>query len=173
MEPRLDGGWRIRIVPEDRPHYALADVRLDGNAWFGSPCEDGGSTDEEHIWTSPIWFEAMGPVDADADGYTDAEGDCDDTSPFVSPAAAEACSSPDADHDCDGSLSQDDPDCAEDTAGPQPQDTGLQPDSSSGVSMRDPEARGGKATCSSLPADATLKWMMGSILLAALRRRRA
>ncbi len=42
-------------------------------------------------------------ADADGDGYTIAQGDCDDADPAVNPGAAEDCATP-ADDNCDGST---------------------------------------------------------------------
>ena len=44
------------------------------------------------------------PVDADGDGYTEAEGDCDDADAAVNPGAAEVCNG--ADDDCDGDIDE-------------------------------------------------------------------
>ncbi len=42
-------------------------------------------------------------VDADGDGYSGSQGDCDDADPSVNPGATEDCSTP-ADDNCDGST---------------------------------------------------------------------
>ena len=112
-------------------------------------------------------------MDGDGDGYTTADGDCDDTNPFVNPAAAEACRTPDADHDCDGILSQDDSDCVEDTSDPQTEDTGQTGEESNGLGMEDAERRAGKATCSTVGGESKLSWVVGSMLFIAARRRRS
>ena len=117
MVPVAKGVWRIRIPPADLPDHVLADVHIDGASWFVEGCLDGGESTVEHLWSSPIWFEVATSPDADADGFTVAEGDCEDENPFVYPGAPEACATPDADNDCDGLVSADDPDCAEDTGG--------------------------------------------------------
>jgi hypothetical protein len=41
-------------------------------------------------------------ADSDADGWTTAEGDCDDGNAFVNPGEAETCDDANADEDCDG-----------------------------------------------------------------------
>ena len=49
-------------------------------------------------------------LDDDGDGYTEVEGDCDDTHPWVHPAAEEHCED-DVDNDCDGAVDYQDNDC--------------------------------------------------------------
>ena len=108
------GEWSLTIPFEELPAYLLVDVAIDGELWFDTPCDDGGVNDVEHIWTSPTWIVSTVADDADDDGFSETDGDCDDTNPFVYPGAPEACLIPGADHDCDGIRSGADPDC-EDT----------------------------------------------------------
>jgi len=49
------------------------------------------------------------PVDADGDGYTESEGDCDDGNADVNPGAAEVCDDVGVDEDCNGLADDDDP----------------------------------------------------------------
>ena len=42
------------------------------------------------------------PEDIDGDGYSVADGDCDDDNPAANPAAAEVCDEGDVDEDCNG-----------------------------------------------------------------------
>ncbi|MBW2258423.1 MAG: hypothetical protein JRI25_28040, partial [Deltaproteobacteria bacterium] len=55
--------------------------------------------------------------DADGDGFSPCDGDCDDTRSAVNPGAVEVCDD-DLDGDCDGNADADDPDCDE----PEPED---------------------------------------------------
>ena len=54
-------------------------------------------------------------IDADDDGFTVADGDCDDSNPTVYPGAEEICDG--LDSDCDGLLPVDDPDTDQDDDG--------------------------------------------------------
>jgi hypothetical protein len=46
--------------------------------------------------------------DADGDGYTPCQGDCDDTNPRVNPGAEEICDGVNRlDNDCDGLIDED------------------------------------------------------------------
>ena len=49
-------------------------------------------------------------LDGDGDGYTEDQGDCDDTNQWVNPGAAENCANG-IDDDCDGATDNQDPDC--------------------------------------------------------------
>ena len=73
----------------------LHEVRITdtGNGETGSP---GTETGEPHTETG----EPEPVVDLDGDGYSPADGDCDDTKPTVHPGAAEWCDG--VDNDCNG-----------------------------------------------------------------------
>lgn len=53
--------------------------------------------------------------DLDGDGYTEAEGDCDEANPTVNPGAQEICDDQDVDEDCDGVADNDDDDAQGET----------------------------------------------------------
>ncbi len=113
MVPEGEGRWTAVLPWAEQPPYLYADLAVDGAAWWGEAgidCEDGGETDEEHVWLSPSWIEEGAP-DLDGDGVSWADGDCDDGDPEVSPRAPEDCATP-RDEDCDGAGGADDPDCA-------------------------------------------------------------
>jgi len=66
-------------------------IDLDGLAWNG--CEVGSSS-----------------LDNDGDGWSPAQGDCNDNNTQVHPGATEICNNG-IDDDCDGLLDSNDPDC--------------------------------------------------------------
>ena len=110
------GGFSLLLAPEDVPAWAYPELALDGEDWYGSGgCSDGGEDREERIWLSPTWFETT-EADLDGDGFSWAEGDCDDGNASIHPGAQEDCTSG-VDEDCDGDVDGDDADC-------QPADTG-------------------------------------------------
>ena len=49
---------------------------------------------------------SLNPDDADGDGVTSCDGDCDDSNPSVLPSATEICN--EIDDDCDGLLNEED-----------------------------------------------------------------
>jgi len=53
------------------------------------------------------------PGDADGDGYSVLDGDCDDADPQIHPGADEVCDPLDRDEDCDGGADDDDPEGAQ------------------------------------------------------------
>lgn len=59
-----------------------------------------------HWWLLPLVFVLPGQegcqTDEDGDGYTAADGDCDDTNATVYPGAPELCDG--IDNDCDGNV---------------------------------------------------------------------
>jgi len=78
LQDRGDGVYGADGVPPEAWLHAL--VRLDGEGWWGDPCDDGGADAEERIWLSPTWFEvrAVEPVEDTGDtGDTASGGDSD------------------------------------------------------------------------------------------------
>jgi hypothetical protein len=55
---------------------------------------------------------AHAPEDADGDGWSVDDGDCDDGDPLVHPGAPERCDDADRDEDCDGAADDEDPEGA-------------------------------------------------------------
>ncbi|MBM4392924.1 MAG: hypothetical protein FJ090_17500 [Deltaproteobacteria bacterium] len=70
-------------------------------ATFAGGCQQYATGDEEK---DPGPADDTGSPDADADGYTVAEGDCDDGDASLSPAAPETCDR--RDNDCDGEVDE-------------------------------------------------------------------
>ena len=167
MEPAAAGVYTLRIPAADRPSYVLADVTIDGPTWFSGGCEDGGDN-KDHLWTSPIWIEAGPPADADADGFTVTDGDCDDTNPFIFPGAPEACMTPSADNDCDGLTAAEDPDCAVDTATPDTGTSGAEGDEREPVRAEDAP----KSGCSAV-GDGSAGWWLALWAVGLIQRRRS
>ncbi len=89
------------------PWFAYAIVTIDGGTWYADqviPCYDGGEDTAEKIWTSPIWIEELDTSDDDGDGLSEADGDCDDGDPDISPDADEVANG--VDDDCDGQVDE-------------------------------------------------------------------
>ena len=106
------GTHQIAIGARPDPWFAYAVVTVDGASWWadqGIVCLDGGVDDTVKIWTSPVWTFDSDAVDDDGDGFTEADGDCDDGDATISPGVTEvACD--DVDNDCDGALHADEMD---------------------------------------------------------------
>jgi len=110
----VKGTWTATIPALEVPEHLFVDVELDASVLWPDGCEDGGADTFDHLWSSPIWFDPTG-TDADGDGWTVEQGDCDDKNDKVNPGAMEACGRDVADQDCDGIPASEDPDCFEDT----------------------------------------------------------
>ena len=76
----------------------------------GSPCDDGDPCTLDDLCVAgeclggPLTPECAGQ-DIDGDGFTPAEGDCDDQDPAVNPAMDELCGDG-VDNDCDGQIDE-------------------------------------------------------------------
>ena len=113
MVATVAGAWQVTIPAVELPEHLFVDLEVDAAAWWPSGCVDGGDSTFDHVWGSPIWFDPL-DGDTDRDGYSPADGDCDDGDERVHPGAEEACAQPEADQNCDGVLAADDPDCVRD-----------------------------------------------------------
>ena len=85
--------WRARTVEDPARAVFPALGRWQVGGLSGDPAG-------LHLRTGTI-----GSNDADGDGWTGIDGDCDDTDPFVYPGAPEGCDG--ADSDCDGAVPAD------------------------------------------------------------------
>jgi MYXO-CTERM domain-containing protein len=155
-----NGWWRAEA--EVVKHFVKVDVA--GGQLQGSVISDEGELIDS--WT--IGSFDRDQVDEDGDGYTPAEGDCDDTDPDIHPGAA--------DDDCDGV----DEDCdGEDGGCDEPDDTGDGPDDTGDGPDDDPddpadddqvEITDGGCGCASAPSRGS--WALLAPLLAMLSHRR-
>ncbi len=50
------GIWIKKFPSGVTPWWAYVRVDIDGPSWYGGSCSDGGTDDEERVWTSPSWF---------------------------------------------------------------------------------------------------------------------
>jgi len=74
-----------------------------GLAIFSVGCDD--KDDSEHLEPVDTAISQPADPDDDGDGYTIANGDCDDEDPLVNPGQSETCN--DLDDDCDGTVDED------------------------------------------------------------------
>lgn len=63
-----------------------------------------GSIPASHITITIVGYYLSEDVDDDNDGYTENEGDCDDTNPAINPSSAEVCDY--IDNNCDGAIDE-------------------------------------------------------------------
>ena len=108
LDETSPGEFELTYDELEIPWHAYAIVNIDGASWYadqGVVCLDGGEHGAEKIWTSPIWIEEPDTNDDDGDGLSEADGDCDDDDPAVSPDATEVANG--ADDDCDGEVDED------------------------------------------------------------------
>ncbi len=108
MDQVADGEYELEVGSVTAPWFGYGILTIGGGSWYadqGVECEDGGDDDLEKIWTSPIWIEELDESDDDGDGYSEADGDCDDFYAPVNPDAVEELNS--LDDDCDGIVDED------------------------------------------------------------------
>lgn len=85
----------------DSDHYEFSVWAYDGDSSIGlyvTTCTDG------HAWEYRFKVSDTG-IDADGDGYTCAQGDCDDSNADIHPGAFEVCGDG-IDNDCDGLIDE-------------------------------------------------------------------
>jgi hypothetical protein len=83
----------------------------EGTHLDGSECIPDASSDMDGgagLDTAEVLDTSDDPIDADEDGYTPAEGDCDDANADIHPDATEICDG--VDNDCDAAIDDDDDD---------------------------------------------------------------
>lgn len=96
------------VKSHSRNQVVMEVIRLDPCFFY---CGDGKCTAGETVVQCKVDCEAsLGEVDSDADEWTIAMGDCDDSNPKIYPDASEKCSA-EIDYDCDGLKGDADPDC--------------------------------------------------------------
>lgn len=102
----------------------------------GAACIDvKDDVTEATISMQPAEYAHDTVLDDDSDGYTEAQGDCDDTDPLVHPTAVEVCND-DIDNDCNGVADCQDDACEFDAACQETSSSSsISPSSSSSSSM--------------------------------------
>jgi hypothetical protein len=58
MGDRGAGAWTASLAGDEQEEWAYVAVRIDGAAWWGGACDDGGDDDVEWAWLSPSWISA-------------------------------------------------------------------------------------------------------------------
>lgn len=109
MQAQADGHYQLEVSDSEVPAYLYAAIEMDGGSVYQNGCDDAGSDDTEWIWVSPSWITRVSG-DGDGDGYSGAEGDCNDVNPAISPGRTEIwydgidqnCDGNDRDQDGDG-----------------------------------------------------------------------
>jgi MYXO-CTERM domain-containing protein len=163
---RVNLSVRAPTMPGDYPQFF--NVVQEDVAWFG---DDGGPPDR--------WIEIRVTVvpDADGDGVTVGEGDCDDTSASVYPGAPERCGDG-IDQDCSGSDLACDVDAGPPPPSPDASVTTAPQDAGVPLDAADPRNiwRGGSASgcgCRATRNDHSPRaWLALTLLGAAFARRR-
>ena len=82
---------------------------FDGFEWFDPTVSTVGTFELEVDTDAPSTDICATEDDADDDGYTESEGDCDDTNAQINPDGQEVCDLVEADEDCDGLVNEADP----------------------------------------------------------------
>jgi len=100
----LSAEFSVTLAPGD---YVLS---VDG-AGYDDPDSDGYTDYATLGYYQVASFTEGDLLDLDGDGYSEADGDCDDSDPDVSPAASEQCDGQGIDEDCDDRADDSDSDC--------------------------------------------------------------
>ncbi|MDP2307777.1 MAG: MopE-related protein [Pseudomonadota bacterium] len=83
------GSWTGSVPAGAVPAWLFVAVEIDGERWYAPDgCADGGD-DVEWLWGSPSTI-SLWEDDADGDGASVLDGDCDDEDPEAYPGAPEA-----------------------------------------------------------------------------------
>ena len=53
----MPGTWSLPIANATIPSWLYVEVAIDGAAYYPDGCPDGGTDDNEFVWSSPTWFE--------------------------------------------------------------------------------------------------------------------
>jgi hypothetical protein len=80
------GVWTRTFGSDEIPAWLYVEVAVDGGLYYATDCADGGTDDDEFVWSSPDWFTVTDDVDLDGVTFT---SDCDDDDPTVYPGAVE------------------------------------------------------------------------------------
>jgi hypothetical protein len=93
------GSWAVEIIDDGGDEVgSFSSIDVDSSRNVHLSYYDAIDRNVKHSYA----FHAS--VDVDADGYSENEGDCDDSDPDVSPGAVEICDW--KDNDCDGSIDE-------------------------------------------------------------------
>jgi hypothetical protein len=56
-ESTMAGSWSVAIANATIPSWLYVEVAIDGAMYYPDGCDDGGTDENEFIWSSPTWFE--------------------------------------------------------------------------------------------------------------------
>ena len=97
------------------PRVLLLLIPLCAGCLYTEPVDDDDVTTDDDDTTADDDDDDSAIDDADGDGWTVEDGDCDDADPAISPGASEVCDDANVDEDCDGAADDADPQGADGT----------------------------------------------------------